>query len=70
MVYKTVQPGQWVCPPLRGWKLACCDCGLVHVINIDVVNHPDRSFVYVQFFRHNRATAAKRRGKKYRRKKR
>lgn len=26
----------WVQPILKGYKLACCDCGLVHELEFDV----------------------------------
>ncbi len=52
------QPGQWVEPILKGYKLMCCDCGLVHTMDFRV------SGKRVQFrvFRNNRSTALARRG--------
>ena len=29
--------GEWVRPVLRGWKLKCCDCGLVHTLQFRIV---------------------------------
>lgn len=47
------EDGQWseaVAPATHGYKLACCDCGLVHDIEFDAVRvvkeHPDGSFDY------------------------
>lgn len=57
--YKQVLDGEWIKPLHRGWKLACCDCGLVHTMNLKIVG----GRVYVQATRDNRATAAKRRHK-------
>ncbi len=28
--YKQVHAGEWVTPVMNGYKLMCCDCGLVH----------------------------------------
>jgi len=30
MKYKKVQDGEWVWPKMSGYKMQCCDCGLVH----------------------------------------
>ena len=48
---------RWVTPVMDGYKMACCDCGLVHVLDFAVVD--DR--VMFRARRDNRATAAKRR---------
>lgn len=42
----------------RGFRLACCDCGLVHVINFTVKKNRD---LMVHFTRDNRATGQIRR---------
>jgi hypothetical protein len=49
----------WIQPLMKGYRMACCDCGLVHELVFRVVKGK------VQFAarRHIRATAAKRRGK-------
>lgn len=57
--YKQVLDGEWIKPRHRGWKMACCDCGLVHTVNLKVIG----GRVYLQPTRDNRATAAKRRYK-------
>ena len=57
--YKQVLDGEWIKPRHRGWKMACCDCGLVHTVNLKVIEGQ----VYMQPTRDNRATAAKRRYK-------
>lgn len=28
--------GEWIAPVRRGYRLMCCDCGLVHVMDFDV----------------------------------
>lgn len=55
--YKVVTDGEWVQPVMKGYKMACCDCGLVHVINFRIAGKK----VQLQAFRDNRKTAAKRR---------
>jgi hypothetical protein len=34
--YASVASGQWVQPIRRGYKMACCDCGLVHVVDFRI----------------------------------
>jgi hypothetical protein len=58
--YGQVFDGEWIEPkPQQGYKMACCDCGLVHRLNFDVVDGK----VQFQAFRDNRATAQRRRWK-------
>ena len=57
--YRQPKPGEWIEPIRRGYRMMCCDCGLVHEMDFRV------SCGVVQFrvYRHERATAAARRGK-------
>jgi hypothetical protein len=48
--------GEWVQPIRRGYKLSCCDCGLVHRMNFRI--HGGR--VQFQAWRHERSTATTR----------
>lgn len=48
---------EWV-HPLPGYRMSCCDCGLVHELEFDVV---DGGKVIFRARRSNRATAAVRR---------
>lgn len=57
MAYMRPKAGEWVRPIRRGYKLACCDCGLVH--NMDFTIHKGR--IYFRVFRNNRATGQMRR---------
>jgi hypothetical protein len=58
MKYTQVHDGDWIRPnSMRGHKLKCCDCGLVHRINFRVVG----GVVEFQAFRDNRGTAQVRR---------
>lgn len=69
----------WIQPTMNGYKMACCDCGLVHDIDfrvVRVVEELPRGYVkvkdvkanslIVQFKarRNNRSTGQKRRGQK------
>lgn len=52
--------GEWVQPIRRsGYKLGCCDCGLVHVVDFRV----RKGRIQFRAIRNRRATAAMRRGK-------
>lgn len=55
--YPKVAAGEWVQPCRKGYKMACCDCGLVHRMNFRL----HRGRIQMQAFRDERATAAKRR---------
>jgi len=55
--YPEVQSGQWVQPVRKGYKMACCDCGLVHRVNFRLKG----GRIQLQAFRDNRATGQKRR---------
>lgn len=66
MSYKKPKSGEWVQPKMSGYKMACCDCGLVHNLNFRVISRekdeeegPDK-IVQFQVFRNNRATAGMR----------
>jgi len=61
MKYRKQQNGDWVKPLMRGYRMMCCDCGLVHVLNFRVIRWGCGHKVLFQVFRHNRATAAARR---------
>ncbi len=51
--YYQVHDGEWIEPPLRGFREQCCDCGLVHRLNFRI---NDRGRVEFQSFRDARAT--------------
>lgn len=57
--YRQVHDGEWVQPVRRGYRMMCCDCSLVHVLNFRV----RRGSIQIQAIRHKRATAAARRRK-------
>lgn len=53
----------WIKPRMAGYRLACCDCGLVHLIRFRVVPSKGGKAVQFKAARHVRATAAMRREK-------
>lgn len=58
--YKKLQDGEWAQAPTGIVKIACCDCGLVHFLQI---NRAKTGFRY-RAWRDVRGTAAKRRKKR------
>jgi len=78
MTYRQEHDGEPVLPIMDGYKMKCCDCGLVHTINFRAIKigkrFEDGSFTYKELdsekygveitaWRNNRATAAGRRKK-------
>jgi hypothetical protein len=64
MKYKKFYPdangwSEWEQPVMKGYKMACCDCGLVHVLNFKVSGRT----VQFRARRDNRATGQVRRHK-------
>jgi hypothetical protein len=37
MEYAEPSAGEWVRPVMDGYKVACCDCGLVHRVDFRVI---------------------------------
>lgn len=33
-----VLPGEWIRPPMKGYRMHCCDCGLVHRVDFCVID--------------------------------
>lgn len=60
--YPEAEEGEWITPQRRNWKLACCDCGLVHTLNFRLVKTLNGgNTIQFQVFRDNRATGQIRR---------
>lgn len=64
MKYDEPEAMQWVKPIMRGYKIACCDCGLVHCMDFTVVRSGRRNKVLFRVQRLNRSTAMMRRHSK------
>jgi hypothetical protein len=62
--FQKVSDGEWVQPRRRGYKMACCDCGLVHTVNFRIVPWGRGRKVQFQAYRNNRSTALMRRARK------
>jgi len=57
MKYDEPEANEWVMPIMKGYKLSCCDCGLVHEMDFRIVNKR----VEFRARRNNRATGQVRR---------
>ena len=57
MAYDKLEAGKWIKPVHKGWKMKCCDCGLVHRVDFRRKGHD----IEIRFFRDNRATGQVRR---------
>jgi hypothetical protein len=55
--FELPKAGEWIQPVPEGYKIACCDCGLVH--NMDFRIYKGR--IQFRVFRNNRSTAMMRR---------
>lgn len=46
--YPNVQDGELVIPTMKGYRMSCCDCGLVHRLDFEayrvIKRNPDGSF--------------------------
>ena len=60
MRYQIETDGKWVQPIMSGYKMSCCDCGLVHKLDFRI--HKGR--VQFRASRDNRATGQARRHRK------
>ena len=65
-LYPVANDGDWIQPRRRGYRLRCCDCGLVHIIRFALISYAagKRHKIIFQAHRDNRATAAIRRKRK------
>lgn len=41
--YPNIQDGERVIPHMKGYRMACCDCGLVHRLDFEVFEITGRS---------------------------
>ena len=63
---RQLSDGEWM-DVTEGTFSGCCDCGLVHECNYELLKNKDGSFsIMQQMFRNNRKTGARRRLKKAR----
>ena len=55
--YERHEPGEWIQPIKKGYKVRCCDCGLVHIVDLRIV----KGRVQFRAVRDERATGQSRR---------
>ena len=65
-IYPSLEAGEWVQPIRKGYRMRCCDCGLVHIVDFHLLRYAGsrRGKIKFRLFRDNRATAAIRRRKR------
>lgn len=56
--FRVMDAGEWTRPSRKGYRMGCCDCGLVHTMNFKLI----KGRIWMQGFRNERSTAALRRG--------
>jgi hypothetical protein len=61
MKYPQVYSGEWVSPRRKGYRMMCCDCGLVHEMDFRLVRYGNGNKIQIRAFRNNRSTALARR---------
>lgn len=63
MRYPTPKSGEWIRPVMKGYRMLCCDCGLVHQLDFKVIRWGRGHKVKFKVFRNERATSAARRAR-------
>jgi hypothetical protein len=58
--YPKIKDGELIQPVMKGYRMACCDCGLVHKIDFKIVGKK----IQFRAYRDNRATGQFRRHNK------
>lgn len=64
--YPQVYENEWVRPVRRNYRMRCCDCDLIHVIDFKLIPYGSGKKVIFRARRDNRATAAARAAKRKR----
>lgn len=62
--YEQLTDGEWVTPVMTGYRLACCDCSLVHRIDFKVSHVGSRHSLKFRATRITKATTALRKRQK------
>jgi hypothetical protein len=57
MTYTQLHDNEWVTPYMRGYRIKCCECGLVHVLDFRILKRGKRTNVQ---FRARRVKTRKR----------
>ena len=61
MKYDEPKEGEWIKPKRKGYKMACCDCGLVHRLDFKITKYGKGHKIWFRAFRDNRSTGQIRR---------
>ena len=56
MRYREEKPGEWIRPVMKGYRMQCCDCGLVHILEFRVIRWGRGHKVEWRCWRDNKAT--------------
>ena len=49
VTFPNVKAGEWVQPVRKGYRMQCCDCGLIHRLDFRVLKvGKNRKFAHVQ----------------------
>lgn len=56
MRYKKLKAGEWVQPRMKDYRMACCDCGLVHRLVFKIVTVGKKAVIRFKAYRHVRDT--------------
>lgn len=59
--YETNEEEEWFAPTRRGFRWACCDCGLVHKLYFRIADTPSGKQIQMRIAGCSRSTAAMRR---------
>ena len=46
--FTQVNSGEWVYPTRKGYLMKCCDCGLVHSIDFDLIKKGKRNYIILR----------------------
>lgn len=63
LVYPKPKAGEWVQPSRKGYRMRCCDCGLVHLLQFRLVPYANGTRRKIRF-RVYRDEAETRRGRR------
>ena len=45
MKYYKVKSGEWVQPVRKGYRMKCCGCGLVHILDFRILKNKRGNFI-------------------------
>ena len=54
MRFQQVYDGEWVQPVRRGYRMKCCDCGLVHRLDFRLLKNRRGSRIQFRAFRESK----------------